>query len=60
MQPDKIAAPKTEGEQLRYFDVERYFDIVDQSEKLIMMRKRPRINYKAWLLDFTDHLYDAG
>lgn len=58
--PDTIVAMHDYGNRQGYFDVERYFDIVDECDKLIVMRKRPRINYKAWLLDFTTHLYDMG
>jgi hypothetical protein len=58
--PDAIIAMHDYGNRRGYFVVERYFDIVDEVDKLIVMRKRPRVNQKAWLLDFADHLYDVG
>lgn len=58
--PDTIVTMHDYGNRRGYFDIERYFDFVDQADKLIVMRKRPHINYKAWLHDFADHMFDVG
>ena len=55
-----IVAIHDYGNRRGYFDVEPYFDTIDYADKLVVLQKRPRINYKAWIMDFVDHLYDAG
>lgn len=43
-----------------YFIVEKYFDTIEHTDRLTVLRKRANINFRSWALDFVDHMYDVG
>ena len=43
-----------------YFVVEKYFDTIDRADTLVVLKKRPSINFAAWVTDMLTHLHDVN
>jgi hypothetical protein len=48
------------GNRRPYYAVEKYFDVISTVDKLVILQKRARINYKALFKDFSDFIYDVS